>query len=313
MPYNSLISSTDADALIPTEVSSEIIKALPAESAVMKLARRLPNMASSQKSLPVVSALPTAYFVNGETGLKQTSEVNWTDKTIYAEELAVIVPVPESVIDDSDYPIWDEVQPLILEAFGKAFDAAVLIGTNAPSNWPDDLLTGAGSASHTVTYGTGADLYEDMMDDGGVLSLVEADGFMVNGHVAVPGLRGLLRGLRSADGVPLFNTSMQESSRYILDGDPIEFIRNASFTSSSAYVFSGDWSQLVYAIRQDMTFKIATEGVIQDASGNIVYNLFQQDMVGLRAVMRLGWQLPNPITRDQETEASRYPFAVLVP
>jgi hypothetical protein len=36
-------------------------------------------------------------------------------------------------------------------------------------------------------------------------------------------------------------------------------------------------------------------------------------MVALRAVIRLGWQLPNPINRLQPTEASRYPFAVLKP
>jgi len=36
-------------------------------------------------------------------------------------------------------------------------------------------------------------------------------------------------------------------------------------------------------------------------------------MVALRAVMRLGWQVPNPINRLQTTEADRYPFAVLIP
>jgi hypothetical protein len=44
-----------------------------------------------------------------------------------------------------------------------------------------------------------------------------------------------------------------------------------------------------------------------------VYNLAQQDMVALRAVMRIGWQVPNPINRVEETEANRYPFALLIP
>jgi len=34
-------------------------------------------------------------------------------------------------------------------------------------------------------------------------------------------------------------------------------------------------------------------------------------MVALRAVMRLGFALPNPINRMQQTAASRAPFAVL--
>ncbi|NLV74050.1 MAG: hypothetical protein GXY52_05140, partial [Chloroflexi bacterium] len=41
-------------------------------------------------------ALPTAYFVDGETGLKQTTKVEWANVMLSAEELAVIVPVPQS-------------------------------------------------------------------------------------------------------------------------------------------------------------------------------------------------------------------------
>jgi len=48
-----------------------------------------------------------------------------------------------------------------------------------------------------------------------------------------------------------------------------------------------------------------------DGAGNIIYNLAQQDMVALRAVMRLGFALPNPINRMNPTAATRYPFAVL--
>jgi len=34
-------------------------------------------------------------------------------------------------------------------------------------------------------------------------------------------------------------------------------------------------------------------------------------MVALRVVMRLGFQLPNPINRVNATAATRYPFAYL--
>jgi hypothetical protein len=64
-------------------------------------------------------------------------------------------------------------------------------------------------------------------------------------------------------------------------------------------------------MRQDMTYMISRESVITDAAGKVVVNLFQQDMVALRAVMRLGFALPNPINAMNETAATRYPFAVL--
>lgn len=326
MPYNSIVSRTNASALIPEDVSREIIQNMPQQSAIMQLASRLPNMTAKQKRIPVLSALPMAYFVNGDTGLKQTTKVEWANKYIDAEELAVIVPIPEAVLDDADYPIWDEVMPRIVEEFGRVFDLAVLHGTNAPSTWPDDIATAAASAGNSVDLSTqvaaGEDLYDVLLGESGVISKVENDGFMVNGHIASLTMRGKLRGVRAKVydgsstanlGAPIFTRSMQDGTRYDLDGDPIYFQANGGIDASSVLQFSGDFSKLVYAIRQDVTFKILTEATIQDGGGNTIYNLAQQDMVALRCVMRLGWQVPNPINRVQETESSRYPFAILVP
>lgn len=323
MPYNSNISRAGVEALIPEDVSREIVQGVPEKSAVMQLARRLPNMSTKQRRMPVLAGLISAYFVNGDTGLKQTTQASWGNKYINAEEIAVIVPIPEAVLEDQDYDIWGEVQPRIIEAFGAKFDEAVMFGgTDTPDDWPDPLLTGAANASHTVTLGTGDDLYEDIMSDGGVISLVEEDGFMVDGHVAAMSMRSKLRGVRvpvyngttmENVGQPIFATSMQAGGGYELDGAPIRFPRNGTFDPAQALMFTGDWTQLVYSMRQDITYKLLTEAVIQDSAGNILYNLAQQDMVALRAVMRLGWQLPNPINRLNSNEATRYPFSVLLP
>lgn len=314
MAYNSQITRTDAGALIPEEVSREIIQAVPEQSAVMRMARRLPNMTRSQLRLPVLSGLITASFVTGDTGLKQTSEVAWQNKYINAAELAVIVPIPEAVLDDADYDVWGEVRPRIVEAFGKAFDAAVLYGTNKPSDWPAGLVTGATAASQAVTLGTGADLYDDIMGVNGVVAKVEEDGFMATGHIAALALRAKLRALRDGGtGLPIFNRTPQAATPYELDGVPVDFPKNGAVDSAQSLLVSGDWTQLVYSIRQDVTYKVLTEAVIQDAGGTIQYNLAQQDMVALRVVMRLGWQLPNPINNVNQVEATRYPFAVLLP
>ena len=313
MAYNNLIDRTGAQSLIPEEVTREIIQAVPQASAVMRRARRLPNMSRKQLRMPVLSGLITASFVNGDTGLKQTSEVSWEDVFVTAEELAVIVPIPESVLNDVDYDIWGEVQPRIIEAFGIAFDQAVLYGTNAPSSWPDDIVTAATAASQAITLGTGTDLYDDLLGESGVVAKVEEDGFMVNGHIAALSMRAKLRGLRDANGNPIFNRVTQAATMYELDGAPIDFPLNGAIIPATALQFAGDWSQLVYSIRQDITYKLLTEAVIQDGSGNIVHNLAQQDMVALRAVMRLGWALPNPINQVNTNDSTRYPFAVLLP
>ena len=96
------------------------------------------------------------------------------------------------------------------------------------------------------------------------------------------------------------------------DGAPTYFPKNGSMGTSYPLIV-GDWSQLVYSIRQDMEFEVFSEGVIMDGSNNIVYNLMQQRMAAIMVVMRLGIALPNPINRINQTATTRYPFAVLEP
>lgn len=325
MPFNNVIDRGDAAALIPQDVSNEIIQSVSERNPVLSLARRLPNMASNQRRMPVLNALAMAYFVAGDTGLKETTEINWANRFIDAEELAVIVPIPEAVLDDSDYDIWGQVRPEVETAINQAIVQAVLYGINIPASWTVNLggqpgiLAGATAAGHVVSLAGGgfADLYDAILAESapgaadGVLMTLEADGFMATGHIADVGLRGRLRGLRDANGVPIFKSGVQERTRYELDGEPLYFPTDGSINPAASWMFSGDWQQLVYAIRQDITYTVANQAVIQDAAGNIVYNLFQQDMVALRVVMRLGFALPNPINRMNPNPATRYPFAVL--
>ncbi|NPV85991.1 MAG: phage major capsid protein [Anaerolineae bacterium] len=309
--YNTDINRTDVAGLVPVEYSNEIARGVAAEqSAVMRLGRRLRDMARYQTKLPVMSALATAYFVSGDTGLKQTSEVNWQDVTITAEELAVIVPIPQAVLDDSSAPIWDMVLPDIQTALGQAIDMAVLFGTNKPASWPAAIVTAANSAGNAVAIGTGADLYEDILGENGVVAKIEADGFMMSGSIAHMTMRGKLRGVRTTDGQLIFQPSMQTPGQYTLDGAPILFPTNGAMNSSYPLIV-GQWDQLVYSIRQDMNWKVFDTGVIQDGSGVIVYNLLQQDMVALRVTMRLGFAVPNPANRVQPSSGNRYPFGVL--
>lgn len=307
----SLIDRTGADSLIPEERAREIIQGTITQSAVLSRGRRLPNMSSRTYKMPVLDMLPMAYFVNGDTGQKKTTKMQWDKKFITAEEIAVIVPIPEAVLDDSDYDIWAEVRPRIEEAFGKVIDSAVLFDVNKPDSWRNGLVSSATSAGSIVTLGSTDDLYDKVMGEDGVIAKVEESGYFVTGHMADISMRSKLRGMKDTTGQPIFKSDMQSATSYVLDGSPMNFPNNGSFDKSKALMISGDFSQLVYSIRQDITFKLFTEGVVQNTDGTIAYNLMQQDMVALRAVMRLGWEIPNPINSLKEDKATRFPFAVL--
>lgn len=313
MAFNDQITRVNAGPLIPEDVSREIIQSVPEQSAVMRMARRMPDMPRAQRRMPVQSVLPTAFFVTGDTGLKQTTSMEWENKFFDAEEIACIVPISEAVLDDVDYDIWAEARPRIAEAFGRVFDAAVLFGTNAPASWPDDLLTAATAAGNTVTLGAGADLYDDLLAPGGMRDKVTLDGYPVTGWMAALEMQARLDGLRDANGQPIFAPSMQDPTRWVLRGSNIDFPMNGAFDPLQALMFAGDWRQLVWCMRTDLTARLLDQAVIQDGSGDIILNLAQMDMVAMRFVMRLAWQVPNPINRINENDTTRFPFSVLLP
>lgn len=327
MAYDSEITSANlTTAMQEPEVYMPIFQEAVNNSAFLQVARQLPPMSRNTRNVNVLNVLPVAYWQTTGTTLKQTTEQTWKGKTITAEEMAVIIPIAEDLLADTEntgYDLWAEIRPRIGEAMGKLIDQAVFMGTNLPSTWLTNtsgvsasILAAATTASMTVAQGTGVDLYDDILGEDGTVSLVEQQGFMVNQHVGAVSMRGKLRHVRdnrTATGAGLPILVREGQKNYTLDGDPILFPLNGSIAAASALLFSGDFSQFCYSIRQDITVKLITEGVITDGDGAIVINLPQQDMVALRFVFRLGAAVSNPVTQLSATESTRYPVAVLTP
>ena len=135
------IARNKAEALIREQLVNTIQQDVPKSSIVMQLGTRLANMTSNQTKIPVLSMLPLAYWVNGDTGMKKTSKQEWDNVYMTAAELAVIVPVPEAVLADSSFDIMGEVQPRVREAMGAKIDNAILFGGDRPTEWTTDVLT----------------------------------------------------------------------------------------------------------------------------------------------------------------------------
>lgn len=315
MPYNNVISRTEAAAEIPEEVSRVLVNRVADDSAALRLFRRVP-IQRGQARMPVLSALPLAYFVAGDTGLKQTSEVNWTNKFLNVEEIATIIPIPDAVVADMDVNVWDEAMPYLVEAVGRTLDAAVFFGVNAPASWPTNVSAAAAAAGNTVTEGLAATAGGFFGDIDAAIATVENDGFDLTGFVAARSARGRFRAARDSQGRQLDENRVAPDLNS-LDGDPVVYPMRGLFPSGGAAgtnvrLFAGDWSQFVLGVRQDITMKVLTEAVIQDNTGTIVYNLAQQDMTALRLTFRVAWQVANLINYDQSVEANRYPAARLV-
>lgn len=297
------ITAYNVETLFEPDVVEEIIQGAVKQSVAMQLFRKLPNMTSNTMKMRVLDALPVAYWVNESTnnGRKEITKQAWDKKFITAEELAVIVPIKENLLNDADIDIWGEVKPRIIEAFAKKFDEAVFTGKDKPVGFRADLLTSATNAGAFVTQGANETLYS-VIDK--AMAKVEESDYEPNALLGGLNLKSKFRNMLDTTGQPLNTTEIGSLARY--------FVSNGAWDKTKALMIVGDFSQAVYAIRQDITFKVLDQAVIQDpTTGDILYNLAQEDMVALRCVMRLGWEIPNPINAEQPDESIRFPFAAI--
>lgn len=308
--YNTILGRADvADAHVPDQVTKEVIQEAPKSSIMLSNARKTP-MSSKKSKQPVLESLPDAYWVNGDTGMKQTSNAGWKGITMTAEELAVIVPIPDALIDDAQVPLWEQIKPLVAEAFGQKIDGATIFGDDKPESWPDDIFTSATAAGNIVTAGIGEDLGVDVANLAG---MVARQGYNVNGFISEPGLSWELISQRSANGNQIYGPSHALGQPDTLYGKPLNEDETGGFDPEKAKLLALDWNKFVIGIRQDITYDLFSEGVISDADGKVVLNLMQQDTKAMRVVMRVGWQCAAPVTRIGRKQDRVYPAGILAP
>lgn len=323
--YNTSIAraASGADPLVPENLSASIFQEMPKQSAALSLMQRV-TLSSRTLRMPVLDVLPVAYWVSGDTGLKQTTNQAWKNVSLIVEELAAIVPISEAYLDDADVPIWDQVRPRMVEACGKLIDSAVIFGVNKPPTWGTDIYTAATASGNVVKDGfldagateAAADFGQSVAALGDVMAQT---GYTMNGFVGRPGLNWRLMGMRSGQGAPIFQPNLSEDAPARLYGYPIAMPENGAWDGTKAQLIGGDWNKAIIGMRQDMTWKVFTEGVVSDGNGAVVLNLMQQDSMALRVVMRIAYATVNPVTTMQPAETidganstvMRFPFGVI--
>ena len=311
--FNDVI--TRSDVPIPTEEVGELLKVMPEESVLLKRARRQPMSTKTLKQT-IMTTFPDAYWVDGDTGLKQTTKQSFSQPTMTAEELAVIAVVPDAVIDDSSLPIWETLRPFLAEAIGKKVDAAAIYGTDKPASWPMALVPGA-IAAGVITPGNLAATPAAARKDAGQLvadlglKMARDAGANLSGLIAQAGTGWELDRIRDADRRPIY-----DGVAGALRGVPFDELKNGAWsdvgTGDTAVPLIGvDWSQVYVGIRQDITVKMLDQAVISDAAGKVIFNLAQQDAKALRIVFRVGYQAVMPVNHQQTDAAKRFPAGVI--
>jgi HK97 family phage major capsid protein len=271
----------DYESLLPRNVSRDVVQAVTSQSVVLQLGRRI-AFPAGELTIPVTSVAPSGQFVNPSYGgKKKASTIEWQAEAVSAEEVAVLVPLPDSFIADSSFPVWATVQSAVAGAFAKAIDDAVLWGVGAPASWPPTGIV-------PTTPLNGTDVL-DAIDQG--LAAVEQTGVRPDGIASGLGILSALRGAYKALPAP---PSIAPSEQ--LYGLPVQV--SESWDASRADAVVGAWQYLLVAVREDLTVEFSDSAVLTDASGGIVLSAFESDQTVGRFRMRLGVLLGKPVAPD---------------
>jgi len=296
------ISRSEVAGLIPQAYSNAFLENIIAASAVLSSFTTV-RIGTKVNTFPVVSALPSAGFVTEDVstsaGTKPTSDMQWANKVITAEEIAVIIPIHENVIADASVDLWAQIRPRVAEAFGAIIDDAVLFGTGKPASWRAGLVPAAIAAGAVSTLSSTVDIADAF---NGAFGHVESQGYDVSTIYAGPAMRSRLRGLRATDGQFIYADLRNGVGQEIVFGSPMQVVKNGIWDDTDALALVADRSKLVAAIREDITYKVLDQATV----GGI--NLAEKDMVALRVKMRCGWEVASNATR---LAGSPVPFAVV--
>jgi HK97 family phage major capsid protein len=288
------IDRKEAEALFDQTLAGELQTAMMQQSVALQAMNVIP-MGTSLTRIPVLSALPTARFLNAYQEPKPTSNVAWDQVILTAEEIAVIIPIDESVIEDASIDVVSRTTALIVQEFSRVLDAAVFFGTGAPSTFPKGGLVAHALATHTRT---------EQISDGlnSMFSDIENLDNDVSNVVASKGLRGILRGQKDGLGAPLY---------YATEGDPnvgriygVDTRYPLGWDKDQALAIALDNRVAVIGLRHDVRTKILDQASLEGFG-----NLAERDSIAIRAVMRVGFALANPVSLRNPT--GKLPISVL--
>lgn len=296
------ISRAEVATLIQEAYNNTLLDAAVQGSTMLQAFPAI-NMGTKVTHLPVLATLPEAGWVTGDNGVKPQSKATWQDQTLIAEEIAVIIPVPENVIDDASVAILENVAQLGGQAIGKALDQAIGFGINKPASWTSPaLLAAATAAGQTFENVSGTANESDLV--GATNKAAEAvalAGWAPDTLLSALSLRYKVANLRDSLGQLVFRDDS-------FNGFATFFNRNGAWDSASADALIVDSSRVRIGMRQDITVKFLDQATL--GTGDDQINLAERDMVALRLKARFAYVLGKGAT---SMGAAKTPVAAVVP
>lgn len=283
-PDNVLLQDYKTGA-IPEEQGTLILRETMANSVMMQLAK-YEEMKKQKKTFQYLAEGVGAYWV-GEGEVIQTSKPQWLTATMEAKKLGVIIPVSREFLQYSVTNFFNEVRPLIAEAFYKKFDEATILNSDNP--YTQSLQESVEAVDHIVTGDINGDNFFELTD------LVNDAGFDVNAFISKKQNRSLLRrvvdGFTQDDGTITDPVRLYNRGANTLDGSPVADLESNNMEKGE--LFAGNFNYVRYGIPYNLNYSISEEAQLSsivDENGEPI-NLWERELMAIRATMDVGFMV----------------------
>lgn len=280
---------------LPSDVGTEIIQKTQEESAVMRLARRV-TLPGRGLTIPVITGDPNAAWV-AETAKKPVSNANVGTKLMRAYKIAVIETFSKEFIRDAA-ALYDALVARLPMALASVFDGTVIGAVAAPGS---DFDTLASTTAQSILPGAN--------NRGTYAGLVAADsdvaahGGVLNGFALSAQARALLLSAVDDTGRPLFVNSVAAGAIPMILGAATYINRNlyvagkATGSVPAVVGVAGDWTKAVYGTVNGVEISVSDTATVTSGSGAEAteINLWQQNMVGVRAEIEVGFRADTTV------------------
>lgn len=267
-------------------------------SIVQSLARQVP-LGINGEEITVSTAKPTAGWVS-EGGQKPTTEGALGVKSMKPHKIAAITVVSAEVVRANPKNYIEIFKADIAEAFGLAFDAAVLHGTNSPFGAGQNLsATTKAVELGTATQANGG-IYADL---NGALKLLVDDGKKLTGFAFDSVVEPTLNGAVDLNGRPLFVDAPYDS-RALTAGRVLgrQAFLGDGVKGGTTVGFAGNWNQIVWGAVGGISYDVSTQATV--TLGGDLVSLWEHNLVAIRAEAEFGVLLNDAESFVKITDAA---------
>ncbi len=285
--YMNVTTEADGGGFVPDADMLAEVFSLEANYGVAARLCRTVNVSSDSVKAAALSANVSFTEVTTETGTKATTKPSFTYPTVELREFAGIVVMTDQLLEDAAFDVRGFVAEELARAAAKKEDELLLT----------DATTGLMKIAGTVVVRIGAALanldFDDVIDaQFGVPTASQEGGTWVLARAAVP----VLRKIKSTDGSYIWGAAPNADTPATINGQPYvvsEVMNDAATGVDKVYGVFGNFARYAVLIRKaGLKLTFHDSGTVN--VGGTDFNLIQQDMTAMRAVIRRNIFIPLP-------------------